>query len=92
MAQRGNSFLERSHSTTLCYDNREVGSLRNAKIVVFSFAAFVLLSDAATSLHGEDFTIPIILGCSEISAYTPEVTGLKPSIIFEHVHRIRFMN
>jgi hypothetical protein len=36
--------------------------------------------------------MPIILGRSfEVSAYTPEVMGLKPGIIFELVHRTRFL-
>jgi hypothetical protein len=40
----------------------------------------------------EIFTMLIILGRSfEVSAYTPEVTGLEPNIIFELVHRTRFL-
>jgi hypothetical protein len=63
--------------------------------LVFSFVAFVLLSRAATSLQGVPRShritvIPGILDCSfKVSAYTPQVTGFKPSIIFEFVRTIR---
>jgi hypothetical protein len=63
--------------------------------LVFSIVAFVLLSRPATSLQGVPrshriIVIPGILDRSfKASAYTPQVTGFKPSIIFEFVRTTR---
>jgi hypothetical protein len=59
--------------------------------VVFSFVTLVLLSGAATSLQGVPrshriIVIPGILDRSfKVSADMSQVTGFKPSIIFEFV-------